>query len=250
MDRLGRLAGWASLVASVLGPLLVMGPAAAQQSDGFLFGRPHVTLGAYGGYALPGTGSEIFDFTRERLTVDAGDFRSIAFGGWLGVRVSERFDVTVDLSHAGNETSSEFRDWVDQDDQPIRQTTSFARTTATLNVKVYAWERGRAIGQYVWIPRGVSPYLGAGGGFLWYRFEQEGDFVETLDIFGDSFLSEGRTGTWHLFGGADVSLSPRLLLTAEVRHAWGRAEMDEDFVGFDPIDLSGFQGTVGLSVRL
>lgn len=252
MIRPGPLAGTARLPAVLLALLLAAAPAAAQESDGFLFGRPHVTLGVYGGYALPGTGSQIFDFTRERLTVEETDFRSAAFGGWAGVRVSERLDVTLDLAHAGSETPSEFRDWVDQDDRPIRQTTSFSRTTATLNVKAYAWDRGRAIGQYVWIPRGVSPYVGAGGGFVWYEFRQEGSFVDfqTLDIFRDEFASEGRATTWHLFGGVDVSVSPRLAVTAEVRHGWASAEMDEDFVGFDPIDLSGFQGTLGLSVRL
>lgn len=253
MPRLGSLSKGAGPIGSVLALLLLLPiPGTAQQSDGFLFGRPAVTLGLYGGYAVPGTGSEIFDFTRERLTVDEGDFRSAAFGGWVGVRASERFDVTLDVARAGTETASEFRDWVDQDDRPIRQSTSFSRTTATLNLKAYAWDRGRAIGRYVWIPRRLSPYAGAGAGLLWYGFEQEGDFVDfqTLDIFGDRFTSNGSTAMWHLFGGVDVSVSPRLLVTAELRHAWASTDMEEDFVGFDPIDLSGFQGTVGLAIRL
>ena len=242
----------AGLAAAALLFLLLPADGRAQESDGFLFGRPHVTLAGYGGYALPGAGSQIFDFTRERLTVDEGDFGSAAYGARLGVRLTERFDVAVDLAHAGAEAASEFRDWVDQDDRPIRQTTSFSRTSLTLNVKAYAWERGRAIGRYVWIPRRVSPYAGAGAGFLWYDFEQQGDFVDfqTLDIFRDEFVSEGRTAVWQVFAGTDVTISPRILLTAEVRHAWGSAEMDQDFVGFDPIDLSGFQGTVGLAMRL
>lgn len=252
MRRLRRLTGTGLLTAAVLAALLTSAPAAAQQSDGFLFGRPHVTVGLYGGYALPGTGSEIFEFTRERLTVDEGDFRSAAFGGWVGLRASERFDVTLDVARAGVETSSEFRNWVDQDDRPIEQTTSFTRTAATLSVKAYAWDRGRAIGQYVWIPRRVSPYLGAGGGILWYGFEQEGSFVDfqTLDIFRDRFDSEGTTAVWHVLGGVDLSVTPWLLVRTEVRHAWASAEMDEDFVGFDPLDLSGFQGSVGVGVRM
>lgn len=254
MQRLEPVARGASLAAPILALLLLLPthPAVAQDSDGFLFGRPTMTLGLYGGYAVPGAGSEIFEFVRDRLTVDRGDFRSAAFGGWLGVRVSERLDVTLDVARSGAETASEFRDWVDLDDNPIRQTTSLSRTSATLNVKAYARERGRSIGRYVWIPRGVSPYLGAGGGLLWYGFEQEGDFVDfqTLDIFRDEFRSDGQTAVWQLLGGVDVSVSPRLLLTAELRHAWASAEMGEDFVGFDPIDLSGFQGTVGMALRM
>lgn len=247
----GRSLGATLLV--LLSALLVRpAPAAGQQSDGFLFDRPNVTLGVYGGYALPGAGSEIFDFTRERLTVDEGDFRSATFGARLGVRITERFDLGLNLARAGAEKASEFRDWVDQDDRPIEQTTSLDRTTLTLDAKVYPFDRGRSIGRYVWIPRGVAPYVGAGGGIAWYDFVQEGDFVDfqTLDIFSDRFVSEGSTATWQAFAGVDVSLTPRVFATAEVRHGWASARMDGDFVGFGPIDLSGFQGSVGVSLRL
>lgn len=252
MDRLGPGHPWRSLAAGLLALPVLTGTAAAQDSGGFLFGRPAATLGGHVGYAVPGAGSEIFSFTREQLTVEDGDFRTAAFGAWLGVRVTERLDLALDVGHAGNETASEFREWVDQDDRPIRQTTTFSRTSLTASARVYPWDRGRSIGRHVWIPRGVAPFVGAGGGLLWYTFEQEGDFVDfrTLDVFEDDFLSEGRTGTWYVLGGADLTISPRLLVRAEIRHAWASAEMDDDFVGFDPIDLSGFQGTVGMAVRL
>lgn len=242
----------ARLAVTLVALLLPAGALAAQQSDGFLFGRPAVQLGLHGGWAVPGAGSDVFVFTRDQLTVDEGDFRGAAFGGWIGVRLTERLDVTLDLARADTEVRSEFRDWVDQDDRPIEQTTSFGRTSATLNLKLYPWERGRSIGRYVWIPRRVSPYVGAGAGLMWYDFEQEGDFVDfqTLDIFGDRFTSDGRAGTWRLFAGLDVTVTPRLLVTARAGHGWASAEMGEDFVGFDPIDLSGFRGTVGLAVRL
>lgn len=206
----------------------------------------------HGGYAVPRAGSEIFDFTRDRLTVSDGDFQSTAFGGWLGVGLTDRLELAVDIARADAETESEFRNWVDQNDRPIEQTTSFGRTSATLNVKVYPWGRGRSIGEHVWIPRAVSPWLGAGGGFLWYGFEQDGDFVDfqTLDIFSARFTSEGRTTTGHLFGGLDVTLTPRFVATGQLRFGWASAGMGEDFVGFDDIDLSGFQGAVGLAVRL
>lgn len=238
--------------ACVLALLLLPAGLSAQSSSDFLFRSPTVTLGVYGGYAVPGADSEIFDFTTERLTVERGDFRSVALGGRLSIRVDERLDLALDVSHAGTEQRSEFRDWVDQDDRPIEQTTSFSRTPVTLNVEVYPWERGRSIGRFVWIPRSVSPYVGAGGGILWYDFRQEGDFVDvdTRDIFTDAFVSDDQTLAGQLFAGVDVSLGPRFFVSGEVRHVWASADMEDDFVGFDRIDLSGFQTTVGVSVRL
>lgn len=251
MRRL-RPASMAILAGPLLGLLLISAPAPAQQSDGFLFGPPEGSLRLHGGYSAPGTGSEIFRFIRERLTVADGAFRSFALGGQLFARVSERLDAGLDVTGAGSETASQFREWVDQDDSPIRQTTSLSRLSATLNVRFHPLGRGRSIGRYVWIPRRISPYLGAGGGLLWYGFEQEGEFVdfETLEIFHDRFVSEGQAVYWHLFGGLQVSLDSRFFVVGELRHGWGSAGMGEDFEGFDPIDLSGFQGLVGLAVRL
>ena len=118
-------------------------------------------------------------------------------------------------------------------------------------MKAYLRDRGRSIGRFAWVPADWAPYVGAGAGWVWYRFRQDGDFVdfETLDIFPDTYTSKGRAPTLHLYGGADWSLGPSFFLTGEARYAWASADLSGDFVDFDPVDLSGLQATVGLSVR-
>ena len=51
--------------------------------------------------------------------------------------------------------------------------------------------------------------LGAGAGLVWYRFEQEGDFVDFVDqtIFEGDFSSEGFTFAQHVFVGVDFKLT-------------------------------------------
>ena len=242
---------------TVAGALLVMSlagvePVSAQVGgDGFLFRQPRVTLGFKAGYALANAGSDIFDFTRTELTVGQDDFNSSTLGGDLSVRLTERVDLTMALGYSKAEVQSEFREWVDLDDQPIRQVTRFRRVPVTLGLKAYLLDRGRSIGRFAWVPTDWNAYAGAAGGFVWYEFEQVGDFVdfETLDIFADRFYSEGRTPTLHLFGGVEYTLSPMFLLTAEGRYGFASDEMGLDFSGFDPMDLAGFQATVGLSMR-
>jgi hypothetical protein len=160
-------------------------------------------------------------------------------------------EVGLDVSYANSNTRSEFRDWVDQDDLPIEQNTRLSWVPVTATVKAYLWERGRRISQLAWIPGKWSPFIGVGGGRVYYTFKQNGDFVdfETLEIFTDTFRSSGNSGIFHVLAGAEWSLSPRFYLTGEGRYSWAEADMDSDFVGFDPIDLSGFQGTVGLALR-
>lgn len=251
MDR-PRPAHAGLLALAGLVALLPAALAAQQQDRDFLFRRPVVSLTLRGGYTVPNTGSEIFDFTTEQLTLDDGDFAAASFGGELAWRATERIDVALGVDVSRTEATSEFRDWVDLDDNPITQTTTFWRTPVVVSVKGYLYERGRRVSRFAWVPTSSwSPYAGVGLGWTWYHFEQQGDFVdfETLDIFTDRFVSEGRAPTLQVLGGATVDLGRRLALTAEGRYAWASTDMDADFVDFEPIDLGGFHGTVGLSVR-
>jgi hypothetical protein len=220
----GQLAFLAGGLALLLG---IPNGITAQEPRDFLFGEPHFSLALNLGYGVPRAGSEIYDFVMNDLTVDKSDFNSMVFGGSFGVRVTNR------------------------DDLPIEQNTRLSWVPVTATVKAYLWERGRRISQLAWIPGKWSPFVGVGGGRVYYTFKQNGDFVdfETYDIFFDTFRSSGDAGIFHVLAGAEWSLSPRFYLTGEGRYSWAEADMDRDFVGFDPIDLSGFQGTVGLALR-
>jgi len=217
----------------------------------FLFERPNLRLGLHGGYAAPRASSEIFDFTSERLTVEPRDFDAFTLMGELALRIDERLDVSFEMGFSRAEVPSEFRDWVDTDDRPIEQETAFTRTPLTVSVKGYLRDRGRRVSRFAWVPGDWSPFAGAGVGWMWYEFEQSGDFVdfETLDIFRDRFRTSGAAPTAHVLAGVDVSLSPRLVLTGQGRYRWASAEMGRDFLGFDEIDLSGFEATIGISAR-
>ena len=225
--------------------------AEAQGSKDFRFGEPHFSLAFNMGYGMPRAGSDVYDFVMNDLTLQKSDFYSMVFGGSFGVRVTNRVEVSLDVSYGNSNTRSEFRDWVDLDDLPIEQNTRLSWTPVTGSVKAYLWERGRRISQLAWVPGKWSPFLGVGGGRVYYNFRQSGDFVDfdTLEIFSDTFRSSGSSGIFHVLAGAEWSLGPHFYLTGEGRYSWAEARMSKDFVGFDPIDLSGFQGTVGLALR-
>jgi hypothetical protein len=123
----------------------------------------------------------------------------------------------------------------------------------TASAKLYLQPRGRSIGRFAYVPAtGLMPYVGAGGGAVWHRFVQEGLFVdyESLRILEGRIETSGFSPLLHGFAGADVRISPRVSLTFEGRYTWSRAEMGNDFVGFDRIDLSGLQTTAGIQIRL
>lgn len=232
--------------------LCVARPAVAQGAgDGYLFKQPVVSLTLRAGFSRPNAGGDLFSFVTDELTLKRGDFSSPALGFDVGFPISPRGELVLGVAFAGTSTRSEFRDWVDQNDLPIEQTTTLRRVPVTLTAKWYLTSRGRAIGRFAWVPARYAPYVGIGGGAMWYRFRQSGDFVDFTDfhVFGDTFDSSRWIRTGHAVAGLDVSLGARFFATGEGRYTLARAKLSRDFVGFDPIDLSGFTATAGIGVR-
>ncbi len=245
-------ARWASLV-GLAAALSLAHPAAAQHGsgNGFLFRAPIGSFALRAGFGQAQAKSDVFTFVTDELTLGRSDFGGMSYSADLAFRVQPRLDLVLGGAYSGSSARSEFRRFVDNNDLPIEQTTKLDRVPLTLSAKLYLTSRGRSIGRYAWIPAKVTPFVGAGGGAMWYRFEQDGDFInmETMEVFGDTFQSEGWTGTLNGFGGVDVSLGPRFGVTAEARYTSAKAPLGEDFSGFDRIDLSGYNATLGFYVR-
>ncbi len=229
--------------------------AAAQErrpsrSADFLFGFPRMSFRIRGGWTFARAGSDIFDFASEQLTIEKGDFSAPTAAIDLSYRFSERLTVALGFEYSRADIQSEFRDYVDMDDQPIVQETRLSQIPLTGSLRLYLVDQGQEISRYAWIPNSFAPYIGAGGGVVWYRLRQWGDFVDLADlsIFTDSFDSVGWSGIFHVFGGMDFKLTPRVFLTFEARYSWADSELGGDFEGFDPIDLTGLRTTAGIDV--
>jgi hypothetical protein len=237
---------------AVLGLPVAAGAALAQgQPDGFLLKTPVGAVSFRGGLNAPSATSDLFAFVTRELTLDRGDFRAMTVAADAGAHITPRVAWLAGFSFGRSEAPSEFRAWLDDRDLPIEQTTTLSRLTATASVKVYLAMPGRSIGRFAWVPTRYAPYVGAGGGLMRYEFAQRGDFIDfdTLKVFFDKYQSSGARPMAHVFGGLDVSLSPRIVFTTEGRYEWARAKLDADFSGFEPIDLSGVSFTAGFAIR-
>jgi outer membrane protein W len=238
----------ALVVASAASPYAV---GAQDAGSGFLFGAPTGTLTIRGGWAVASAKSDLFAFTTEQLTLNRRDFSSPSGDLDLGFFVTPRTQILASVSVASTNKRSEFRHYVDNNDLPIEQTTRFTRVPITIGVKHYLTAPGRSIGRFAWIPSRLSPYVAVGGGTMYYRFRQSGDFIDykTFDVFPSSFSSDGWAPTAHAQAGADYSLNARFALTGEARYVWSKATLSHDFSGFENLDLSGFSTSAGITVR-
>ena len=225
---------------------------AQASGDGYLFHRPDVTLSVRGGYSRADAKSDVFDEVTSNLTLDRGDFSGLTVGGDLAVPIANRVDLVLAGGYSRSSHKSEFRDFVDNNDLPIEQTTTFERIPVTANLRLNLSEPGRSIGSLAWIPSRVVPYVGAGVGAMRYGFRQQGDFVDfnTLGVFNSTVESSGWTFVSQAMEGVDYNFTSKLGLSLDARYLHANGEPGSAFKGYDRIDLSGLTATVGLSVRL
>jgi opacity protein-like surface antigen len=243
---------WSALVVVALLAGAATSSSAQSAGDGYLFHSPNVTLTVRGGYSLASARSDVFDDVTRDLTLDRGDFSGFTVGGDLNAHMSDRLDVVFSAGFSRSKHKSEFRDFVDNNDQPIEQTTTFERVPITANLRLNLAAPGRTIGSLAWVPNRIVPYVGAGIGAMRYRFRQEGDFVNfvTNGVFPAVLVAEEWTLVGQGMAGLDYNVSPQLGISFDARYLHARGDLGPSFKGYERIDLSGVTATVGLSVRL
>ena len=242
--------------AGTIAALLMLGlaqDARAQRNtgDGFLFSEPLGSFSIRGGYSGANASSDLFTFATDQLTLNKSSFSGATIGGEFSFRVASQLDLSFSADYAGVSPRSEFRRLVDNNNQPIEQTTEYRRVPVVASLRAYLIPRGRSIGRFVWIPSKFSPWIEGGGGFTWFQFRQQGDFVDykTNAVFTATSEASGMAPTANAAVGADLSLSARFALTGAARYMYGHGALSSDFSGFNKLDLSGVFTTVGLTVR-
>ena len=238
--------------------LAAFAPQGAAAQDGFLFRPPLISVTLRAGPMMFNTGGDVFDDMMSRLTLEKSDFRTVSFGGDMAFAASNRLDITLSVMRSEVKSNSEFHNWeeidpVTLDTVGIKQVTRYRTVPLSITARYLLVPRGRRISDLAWLPSRTAPYLGAGVGTTWYKLAQEGDFVdETVDpppIFFDHFETSGQALTLHALAGVDYWVTGNVGLNAEMRYTHGSATPRESYQGFDKLDLSGAQATLGLSFR-
>lgn len=248
-----RVAG--VLLAAALWGAAGAAPALAQSTgDGFLFRTPRGSLAVRAGYDRAFAGSDLFSFVTSEMTLKKSDFGGFAIAGDLSAWLRPNLDLVLGVAWSGSRHGSEYRNWIDNNDLPITQTTSLERAPLTMSVRYFARPRGRAAGNFAWVPGGLAPFVGAGVGVMWSRFHQYGDFIDTaaasVPVFRDDFASKSWTFTAHAFAGFEMNVGTRTFVTTEARYTWAKAALGSDFEGYGRMDLSGLAMTVGFGMRM
>lgn len=239
---------------ALLAAAVALLPALAQAQEagkGFMFGAPSGSFRIDAGWAVAAAGSDLFAFTTNELTLRRRDFSSPTVGGELAFNVRPRTQLLFTGSWAQMNKGSEFRNFVDNNQQPIEQKTTFVRVPLTVGVKEYLGSPGLSVGKLAWIPARLAPYVSAGAGATWYQFRQRGDFIDfsTNNVFPDEYVSSGWAPTGYAAVGVDYAVGASYALTTEAKYLKANGALSNDFSGFHSLDLSGFTTTIGFTFR-
>jgi hypothetical protein len=242
-------------LALVAASLAVAAPARAQQGSrgatDYLVGQPKVRFALSIGWDAATARSDFWDVAFDRFTFGRGSLAAPRVGAELGIPVGSRLEFVFGAGIAQRGASTEYRDLVDNADRPIEQETRLRRLPLSAGVRFNLVPAGRGVGTIAWIPRRVVPWVGAGGGVTRWTVRQRGDFVDFTDstVFSNTFRSRGWAPSAYGAAGVDIGLGPRTSLAIEGRYTRARDRLGEDFIGFDPLDLSGVAVTAGFSWR-
>ncbi len=241
-------------VKAAAGVVAFAGLAQAQElsGNGFLFGAPMGSIAFRAGYAGANAGSDLFSQMTTDLSLKKGDFSSFGYGLDVAFALRPRLDVVVSADISGMDKKSDYREWQDNAGKPIEQTTGFSRQAFAASLKYSLVPNGRTLGKFAWVPARYVPWVSAGLGRTLYKFKQDGDFIDfgnNNKVSKDQFSSSKWGGTAQVAAGLDWSINQWFALTSQAKYLSGKADLDLDFSGFAPIDLSGFGMTAGLTIR-
>lgn len=232
----------------------------AQASPDFRFGQPRFSVAFRGLQVRPRGTGELHTLLHESFFVRSNpeddpldpaagrmNFNATGVGFDIGFGAGSRLETRVGVDYALVRALTEDRYNEDEFGLPIEQDTELAQWSVHGELALALAPRGRAIGQYVWIPSAVIPYVGAGAGFVRYSTVMDGRFVDVVNftIFSERIESKGWAPSVHAFGGVDFRLTRNVLLTTEARYTWATAELDGVLAGFEH-DLTGLRISAGV----
>lgn len=203
-----------------------------------------------GGF-FPNGDSDIWEENIENFTFEMDDFNNFTLGMEYNWFLNRFVTLGFGFDYYSKRNSTEYRDFIGDDDLPIQQEIKLTVVPLTATVKFtplgngspgYRGERGSQL----------VPWIGGGIGVYSFEYEEIGEFIDFSDfsIFDAEFLTHEATALgFHIAGGLVIPIDLEWDIFGEARYALAKGDLGDDFLGFEPIDLGGFSFHFGASYR-
>ena len=193
------------------------------------------------GQFAPDGNSQYWDDKFRDFTGSASDFDDVVVLADYRKPLGERAALLLGGGWYEGSSTQAYRDWVDSSGREIRHTTTLDTFELTAAVVLELGGRGG------WL----TPYLGIGGGFLWYDLTEVGSFIDfddpDLPIVDAAYGSNDGTFELLALGGLDIRVGEAWSLVVQGRWRDADDELSEGLAGLGTLDLSGYDVTAGLA---
>lgn len=191
--------------------------------------------------------SDFWDESEDVFTLEASDFDDVAFGLTYSYAFNRFFELDMNADFFDSTVVSDYRDYVDASGFAILHDSTLETVPLTVGIRFLPFGRARAGAK-----RPV-PFLAAGGGVNFWRYEEAGEFIDFGDLnlpvdFG-VFSERGEAFVGYAAAGLELPLSRGFNLGFEARYFKSDDEFSEDFAGLGTLDMSGVAASVSANWR-
>ncbi|CAN5696936.1 hypothetical protein BH24ACI5_BH24ACI5_04810 [soil metagenome] len=199
-----------------------------------------------GYFALKGDDARVADDVlfnnQDSLLFDMKDFNGATFGAEYLFALTDYLEAGAGISFYQRTVPSIYRRLQNDDGSEIEQDLKLRQTPIAATLRFLPLGRRTAF----------QPYVGAGIGWINWRYSETGQFVDFNDeVFRDSFTAKGTATGPVILGGIRFPMADVWTIGGEIR--WHRADgdtggIDAGFLG-DKIDLGGLTYNFGIHFR-
>ena len=202
------------------------------------------------GFFAPTGDSDIWDFNETFTTQDTSDFDDWIIGMSFGVPVARHLDVQFGIQYYDGETDVRYRDIFTISDGAVEQHHDLWFVPHEVTLRFLLIPRRSASGHLY----PIVPYIGGGGGGLYWEYREEGLFADDVEnptfVFFDEREERGLTWAAHAVAGLEVQFTREAAMFFEGRYRWAEDGLGGDFeADLDDIDLGGLSLSAGFTWR-
>lgn len=202
------------------------------------------------GYFMPSGNSDLWDYNSEIFLFEKEDLNSFSMSFSYNYHMNDFMTFTLEAGVTYGSTYTQYADYEDEYGLPIETDIELSVIPIEFSIKMHPIGRGHRVGRFGAVKRhAIIPYFGVGVGVYMYNYLEFGDYIDFANdqIIYAEFESFNVGVGYFFVAGIEIPMGRGFGFLAEYKHAWVKAPLSEDFLGFEKFDLGGQTINVGFT---
>ncbi len=190
------------------------------------------------GVFIPYQNSDLWEINRGNLAFNKSDMVDIYYAGEYEYLLTKHFTLSLEGGVYNQEVYTAYRDWEYEDGGLIQQNLALRITSVELAFKLYPLGHRRAL----------YPYLAGGPGVYFWKYEQWGDFIDTVEgTVEPGYADTSRVALgFHGRAGLVFRVSRNTGLSLEGKYLYLKDNLSDRFQDFEKLDMTALSFNIGV----